>query len=74
VANVHLGQTSDCSRAIPVIDELIDSPKKHLRGQVATLLPAQRALDDDQLERKFADTGGDVPTAFLACDNKRLAS
>jgi hypothetical protein len=56
-----------------VIDELIDSPKKYLGSQIATLLATQRALDDNRLEWKLTDTGWDVPPALLAGDDDRLA-
>jgi hypothetical protein len=51
---------------------LIDPSEKYLGWQVTALLLAQRALDDNRLERKFADTGRGVPAAFLAGDNDGL--
>jgi hypothetical protein len=61
-------------RTLSDVHEPIDTSEEYFRWQVTTLLTTQRALDDDQLKWKFADTGRNVPAAFLACDNEHLAS
>ncbi|MFZ0273165.1 MAG: hypothetical protein WB524_05660 [Acidobacteriaceae bacterium] len=67
------GRTSDSPRALLAIHKLIDPSEEYLGWQITALLPAQRALDDNRLEWKFADIGRDVPAAFLAGDNEGLS-
>jgi hypothetical protein len=52
---------------------LIHSSEEYLGRQIAAPLAAERALDDNRLERKLAGTGRDVPAAFLAGDNEYFA-
>jgi hypothetical protein len=59
-------------RALLTIHELIDSSEKYLRRKITTLFATQRALDHNRLERKFTDTGRNVPAALLAGDNEHL--
>jgi hypothetical protein len=54
------------------IHPLIDPPEEYLRRQITAIIATQWALDDDRLERKFVDTGRDVPTAFPAGDDECL--
>jgi len=56
-----------------VIDELINSPEEYLGRQVTPPFTAQRTFDDDRLKCEFAYAGRDVPAAFFAGDDERLA-
>ncbi|HTW79419.1 MAG TPA: hypothetical protein VME23_07765 [Terracidiphilus sp.] len=67
------GRTSDSPRALLAIHKLIDPSEEYLGWQITALFAAQRALDDNRLEWNFANTGRDVPAAFLTGDDKCLA-